>query len=62
MCNIENKNNNTNRKKAATNNSITPQIFKTSFMVYASVLSVKIDFPQNSKTAFITPIHEKSEP
>ena len=58
MCDIENKYNNTNRKKAATNNSI----FNTSFMVYASVLSVKIDFPQNSKTAFITPIHKKSEP
>ena len=62
MCDIENKNKNTNHKKAATNNSVTPQIFKTSSRVCASVLSVKIDFFQNSKTAGITPVHEKSEP
>ena len=66
MCDIENKNKNTNHKKAATNNSITPQMFKTFSMVYASILHklfnklIKKDLTQNLKTADIPQFIKKA--
>ena len=38
MCNVENKNNNTNRKKVSSNNSITPKITKKPSTASASIL------------------------
>ena len=65
---IEKEVNNINPKKATTNNSTPPKIFKKSSKVSAIVLhklfndsKEKSAFPQNLKLAHITPVYKKND-